>query len=74
MWPKEFNRAKGLGGGLAGDFLDALEVDEILAQLLGRDEVWSRLEMLGPLTNTGQVSLLGARGNGHELQILSEGI
>jgi len=35
--PKEFNRAKGLGGSLAGDFLDALEMDEILAELLGAD-------------------------------------
>ena len=30
--------------------------------------------MRGPLANTGQVSLLGARGNGQELQILGEGI
>jgi hypothetical protein len=72
--PKEFDGAKGLGGSLAGDFLDALEMDEILAQLLGRDQVWSRLEILGPLANTGEVSLLGARGNRQELQIVGEGI
>ena len=67
LLPKKFDRAKGLGGGLAGDFLDALEMDEVLAQLLGRDQVWSGLEILGPLANTGEVSLLGARGNGQEL-------
>ena len=71
--PKQFDGAKSLGGGLAGDFLDALEMDEILAQLLGRDEVGGGVEMLGPLTNTGQVSLLGARGNGQELEILGKG-
>jgi len=59
---------------LAGDLLDALEVDEILAQLLGGDKLRSGVEMLGPLTNTGQVSLLSARGDGHELQILGEGV
>jgi hypothetical protein len=47
--PKKFDGAKGLGGGLAGDFLYALEINEILAQLLGIDEVWSGLEILGPL-------------------------
>jgi len=49
-------------------------MDEILAQLLGRDQVWSGLEILGPLANTGQVGFLGWRGNGHELQIFSEGV
>jgi len=71
--PKKFDRAKGLGGGLAGDFLDALEVDEVLAQLLGADQVRSGLEILGPLANTGEVSLLGSRGNRQELQIFGEG-
>jgi len=71
--PKKFDGAKGLGGGLAGDFLDALEMDEVLAQLLGRDQVRSGLEILGPLANTGEVSLLGARSNRQELQIIGKG-
>lgn len=72
LLPKEFNRAQGLGGGLAGDFLDALEMDEILAQLLRADEFRGEVEMLGPLADTGQVSLLGARGNGQELEVFGE--
>ena len=72
--PKEFDRAKGLGGSLAGDFLDTLQIDEILAQLLGADQLWGRLEILGPVANTGQVSFLGARGDGQKLQILGEGV
>ena len=71
--PKEFDRAQGLGGGLTGDFLDSLEMDEILAQLLGADQVWSGVKMFGPLANAGQVSLLGARSNGQKLQIIGEG-
>ena len=57
---------------MAGDFLDALEMDKILAQLLGRDQVRSGVEVLGPLADTGEISLLGARRNGHELQILGD--
>jgi hypothetical protein len=71
--PEQFDRAQGLSGSLAGDFLDALEVNEILAQLLGRDEVWSGVEVFGPVADTGEISLLGSRGDGHELEILSEG-
>jgi hypothetical protein len=71
--PKKFDRAKGLGGGLAGDFLDALEMNEILAQLLDRDQVWSGPEIFGPLANTSEVSLLCARGNRQKLQIFGEG-
>ena len=58
---------------MAGDLLDALEMDEILAQLLGSDHLRSGLEMLGPLANTRQVSLLRARGNGQQLQIIGKG-
>src|SRR6185295_1789958 len=56
--PKEFDRAQSLGGSLAGDLFDAFEMDEILAQLLDGDQLWGRLEILGPLANTGEVSLL----------------
>jgi len=72
--PKELDRAQGLGGGLAGNFLDALEMDEILTQLLGRDPLWSTLEMLRPLANTGQVSFLRSRGDRQKLQIFGEGV
>ena len=71
--PEKFDRAQGLGGSLAGDFLDALEMDEVLAQLLGADELRRSVEMFGPLANTGEVGLLGARGNRQEFQILSKG-
>ncbi len=58
---------------LAMPAFDSFDSYEILAQLLGRDEVWSRVEMFGPLADTGQVSLLGSRSNGLELQIIGEG-
>jgi hypothetical protein len=33
--PEELDGTEGLGGSLAGDLLDRLEMDEVLAQLLG---------------------------------------
>ena len=71
--PEELDGAQGLGGSLAGDLLDAFEVDEILTQLLGRDEVRSGMEMFGPLANAGEVGLLSARGDGQQFQILIKG-
>jgi len=35
FFPEELDGADGLGGGLAGDLLLALEKDEVLAQFLG---------------------------------------
>jgi hypothetical protein len=35
LFPKDLDGADGLGGGLAGDFLYGLEMDAILANLLG---------------------------------------
>jgi hypothetical protein len=37
--PEDFDRADGLGAGLARDFLFGLKVDAILANLFGRDQV-----------------------------------
>jgi len=37
--PKEFDGAEGLGGSLAGNFLLSFEIDEVLPEFLGRDQV-----------------------------------
>ena len=37
FFPKEFDRANGLPGRLLSDFLDRLEVDEVLADLFGAE-------------------------------------
>ena len=72
--PEEFDGAESLGGSLAGDLLDGLEVDEVLAELLGRDLVGGEVEMFAELTDTGEVGLFGAGTDGQELQIRGEGI
>jgi len=74
FFPEEFDGAERLGGSLAGDLLDGLEMDEVLAELLGGDLVGGNVEMLAELADAGEVSLFSAGTDGQELQILGEGI
>ncbi len=48
-------------------------MDEILPKLLGADQIRSYLEILGPLTNAGEIRFLGPRRNGQEFEIIGEG-
>ena len=70
--PEQFEGADDLGGGLAGDLLDGLEVDAILAELLGGDQVGGFGMELGELAQAGEVSLFSARGDGEKRQIVGE--
>lgn len=72
--PEELDGAKGLGGGLAGNLLDGLEMEEVLAELLGADLIGRGVEVFAQLTNAGKVRLFGAGADGQELQVLGEGI
>jgi len=74
LFPEEFDGAERLGGSLAGDFLDRLEMNEVLAQLLGRDLVGRGVEKFAELTDAGEVSLFRAEADGQKLQVLGEGI
>jgi hypothetical protein len=58
---------------LTGDFLVALEEDEVLAQLLGRDLVGGLVEMLGQLAHTVPVGVAGAVADGDQFEVISEG-
>ena len=72
--PEQFDRADGLGGSLAGDLLVDLEMDAILADLFGRDQVGRAGVELAELAHTGVVSLFGAGADRQELEIIGEGI
>ena len=73
FFPEELEGADDLGGSLAGDFFDGLEVDAVLAELLGRDLLGRLGIELGELAQAGVISLSGARTQGLKRQIISEG-
>lgn len=74
FFPEELEGANDLGAGLPGDPLARLEMDAILAELLGRDQFRRPDIMLTELTDTGQIRFLGARTERQERQVVGKGI
>ena len=73
FFPEELDGADGLGAGLPGDFFVLLEMDAVLAEVFGREQVRRLVVMLAELPDTGVIGLLGARADGQELQVIGEG-
>ena len=65
--------ADGLGAGLTGDLLVGFEMDAILAELFGGDQIGGFAVELTELADTGVVGFLGAGTDGQELEIIGEG-
>ena len=74
LFPEELEGADDLGGGLAGDFLFGLEMDAVLAELLGGDQIGRFGVELTELAEAGEVGLFGAGADGQELEVIGEGI
>ena len=70
--PEKFEGADDLGGGRAGDLFDGFEMEAILAELLGGDQIGGFGIKLGELAEAGAVGLLGARGDGEQRQVVGE--
>ena len=70
--PEKFDGADHLGAGLAGDLLVALEMDAILADVLGAEQVGGLAVELAQLPDTGVVGLLGAGSHGQEFEVIGE--
>jgi hypothetical protein len=73
FFPEEFEGTDGLSGSLAGDLLDGLEMDAVLADLPGGKQIGGLAVELAELTDTGVVSLFGARADGQKFEIIGEG-
>ena len=74
FFPEEFDRADGLGRGLARGLLFGFKVNEVLADLFGGEQIGRRVVgELGELADTGVVSLFGAWADGQELEVIGEG-
>ena len=74
LFPEELEGADDLGGSLAGDFLYGLEMDAVLAELLGRNQVGRFGIELTELPEAGKIGLFGAGAEGEELEVVGEGI
>ena len=72
LFPEDLDGADGLGAGLAGDLLVALEVDAILADVFRREQIGRFAVELAQLPQAGVVSLLGAGADGQELEVIGE--
>jgi hypothetical protein len=72
--PEELEGADRLRGGLAGEAAFGLEVEEVVAELLGRDEVGRLGVMLTELADAGPVTLLRAGQERQEAEVVGEAI
>ena len=74
FFPEDFEGADGLRAGLAGYLLNLLEVDAVLAELLGGDQVGGFVVILAQLADARVVGALGAGSDGQELQVIGKRI
>jgi len=72
FFPEEFKGTDGLRGSLTGDLLVRLEMDAVLADLLGGEQIGGLGVELAELANTSVVSLFGARADGQQFEIIGE--
>ena len=73
LFPKELEGTDELGGGLAGNFLNRLEMDAVLADLFEGDQLGRAVIMFTQLTDTGVVTFFGPRADGQKFEIIGEG-
>lgn len=74
LLPEELEGAEGLGGTGPGEVPLDFEVQEVLAQFLGRDRLWGFAEVFGELAHTGQIRLLCAGEQGQEAEVFEEAV
>jgi len=72
LLPEHLDGADGLGGGGTVEAPLSLEVEEVLAQLLGVDLLGGFVEVLGELSDAGEVGLLCPGQEGEEAQVVGE--
>jgi hypothetical protein len=72
LFPENLDRADGLGAGLAGHLLVFLEVDAILAEVFGAEQIGGFTVELAQLAQACVISLLSAWTDGQQLEIIGE--
>jgi hypothetical protein len=74
FFPEELEGADDLGGGLTGDLLFALEIEAVLAELFGTDQIGGFVEIFSDVADGLVVSLFGAGADGQQGQVKGEGV
>jgi len=74
FFPEELEGADDLGGGLAGELFFVFEVEAVLTELLGGDQVGGFVEVFTDVTDGVVVSVFGAGADGQERQVVGEGV
>ncbi len=73
FFPEQLDGADGLSAGLAGDPLVGLEMDAVLADVFGREQVGGFGVKLTELAQTGVIGFFGAWPDRQQLEVVSEG-
>jgi hypothetical protein len=74
FFPEELDGANGLGGSLAGEFLLGFEIEEVLAEFFGRDQVRRFAVKLAEFAEASPVPQHGAFGQRQQAQVIEEAI
>ncbi len=72
--PEELDGTQSLRGGLAGQVPLGLEMDEILAEFLGADQVGRALKVIGELAHTDPVDLLASGLERQQNQVIGKAV
>ena len=71
--PKHLDGADGLSAGLAGDLLVGLQMDAILANVFGREQLGRAAVKLAQLPDAGVIGRFGASADGQQFEVIGEG-
>jgi hypothetical protein len=74
FFPEKFDGANILSGSLARDFLFRFEMEEVLAEFFGRDQVGRFAKELAELAQARPVAQDGAFGQGQQTQVVEEAV
>jgi hypothetical protein len=74
FFPEELEGADDLGGGLAGELFFVFEVEAVLTELFGRNQVGGFGEVVADVAEGVVVGGFGAGADGQQGQVVSEGV
>lgn len=73
FFPEDFEGADCLGAGLTADLLVLLQVNAVLAEIFGREEVGGLIVVFAELAHASVVGLFGAGTDGQQLEVIGKG-